>query len=927
MGRDAIRGAACSATIIGAAVLMIGLAGCSRSVSADQLLQEAQQYRQKGEKKSAIIELKNLLQKQPDHVHARILLGQMYTESGDPVSAEKELRKAVTLGAKTPDIMPMLGTALMMQGQFEQVLVEIKSDPARPDSSDITLLHADAHLGLGHVDQAKQLFEFVLKKNPDASEALLGLARIAAASAQMDVATKLIEHALEKKPDSIDCLRFNGDLLRMQGKIEAAQRSYRKIIALQPDNIEARIGIAAMYIKSEKLSEAKTEIDAARKIAPKHLLVTYTQGLIDYREGHYKSAMESLQQVLRVVPDHMPTLLLMGSVQLALGSYEQAEQHLRKYIEMSPGNVYASKTLAAVMLKNANPQAAIALLQPLIDANKNDAGLLGILGEAYMRVRKFRKADDYFQLASKLIPQSTGLHMAMGINHLNMGENARAIIELEQATGPDTKGTEASILLIVTHMRSKEYDKALAVIGTMEQQQGKNPLVHNMKGGIYLAQQDAVNARASLMQALVLDPAYLPALDNLAQLDMFEKKPEQARQRYMAALGKDKKNAGLMTSLAKIAFAQGDNADAISWLERATKENPDSLPSAMTLADAYQRVGAKEKSLALARQLQLANPSDPAALALLAQVESDGAKYDQALESYGRLALLQPKSAAVQLRIASVQIAQDNMSGALVSVRNALHLQPNWLEAQMFEVALLLRKKSFSEALAQARVVQQQHTKVPAGWVLEGDIWSAQNKPQDALRAYERGLKISKVSALMIKIHQLLLQAGKVNDANERVLQWLHENPTDVGTRLYFAGTKLAFKEYKLAIEQYEQVLLQDSKNVTALNDMAWLYQQQKDVRALAFAERAYALAANNPAILDTLGWILLDQGQTARAVTLLQKASTLAPAVAEFRYHFGMSLVKSGDRRGARSQFEQLLASNKDFPARDEVKAILAQP
>jgi putative PEP-CTERM system TPR-repeat lipoprotein len=515
----------------------------------------------------------------------------------------------------------------------------------------------------------------------------------------------------------------------------------------------------------------------------------------------------------------------------------------------------------------------------------------------------------------------------MGINHLSLGENARAIAELEQATGPDANGTEASILLVIAHLRNKENDKALAALNVMEQQQGKNPLVHNMKGGVYLAKQEMTNARASFMQALALDPVYMPALENLAQLDMLERKPEQARQRYAAALAQDKKNVGLMIALAKLSFAQGDSVEAIRWLERATKENPNSLPASMMLADAYQRVGAKEKSLVLARQLHSNNPADPAALALLAQIEFDNGKYDQSLESYSRLTALQPKSAAVQLRMASVQMAQNDVSGALASARNALHLQPDWLEAQVFEVALLLKKKSFIEALAQAKVVQQQHPGVAAGLLLEGDVWSAQNKPQEAIQAYERGLKISRVSTLLIKIHQLLIQTGKVHDANVRMLQWLHENPTDVGTRLYFAGTQLVAKEYKMAIEQYEQVLQQEPKNVTALNDIAWIYWQQKDGRALSFAERAYAQAASNPAVLDTLGWILLEQGQTSRAVTLLQKASTLDPAVAEIRYHLGMALAKSGDRRGARSQFEQLLASNKDFPAREEVKAMLAQP
>jgi putative PEP-CTERM system TPR-repeat lipoprotein len=915
------------ATTIGAALLLASLTGCNRSVSADQLMQEAQQYRQKGEKKAAIIELKNLLQKQPNHVQGRILLGQMYLASNDPLSAEKELRKAVALGAQPSEIATELGKALLLQGQFAKLLEEFNSDPATPESSDIMLLRANAHLGLAQIAQAQQLFELVLKKNPDLSEALLGLARIAVASSQLGTATQLIGHALDKNPDAIDCLRFNGDLLRMQGDIKAALVSYGKILKLQPDNMQAHIDMATLYIQSGKLTEAKASIDAAHKIAPKHLLVIYTQGLFDYHNKQYKLAMQSLLQVLRVVPDHMPTLLLMGPVQMALGSYQQAEQYLRKYLELSPGNVFATKLLATVALKNNNPQVAIDLLQPLLEANKNDPVLLSIAGDAHMRARQYSKAGDYFQRASNLAPQSAALHMAMGVNYLSMGESARAIIELEQVTGTDARGTEAGILLVINHLRNKENDKALAVVNTMEQQQEKNPLVYNIKGGVLLAQQDLVSARASFMQALALEPSYLPALDNLAQMDIVEKKPEQARQRFEAALAKDKKNAGLMIALAKLAAAQSDGTQAIRWLERATDQNPDALLPAMMLANAYQRSGAKEKALTLARQLQLAHPSAPGALALLAQIEFGNGKYDQALESYTRLAMLQPKLAEVPLRMASVQMAQNDWSGALASARKALHLQADLLEAQVLEVALLVKKESFVEALSVARAVQQQHPGTPVGLILEGDIWSVQKKPQEALKAYEAGFKISKTNTLLVKIHQSLIQTGKPQDANARMLQWLQENPTDVGMRLYLAGTRRANKEYKLAIEQYEKVILQEPKNVAALNDMAWSCQQEKDSRALAFAERAYVLGAGNPAVLDTLGWILLEQGQTSRAVSLLQKASALAPAAAEIRYHLGMGLKKAGDHRGARTQFEQLLASNKDFPARDQVKAILAQP
>jgi putative PEP-CTERM system TPR-repeat lipoprotein len=912
-------------TTIITALLLSNLVACTASTSPDQLLLEAQQYRQKGDKKAAIIQLKNLLQQQPNHAQARLLLGRLYVESGDPVSAEKELRKAITLGAS--DVMPDLGKALLMQGQFDKVLAEIKQDARNPDQAEITILHANAQLGLANVASAKALFEQVLKKNPDLSDALLGLARIALAEQQLDVATRLIEHALAKNPDAIDCLRFNGDLLRMQGKNDAAHLAYSKILKLKPDNIQAHIDIANLSIQVGKLADAKTAIEAARKIAPNHLLVVYTHAMVDFREGKYKPAMESLQQVLRAVPDHMPSLLLMGTVQLALGSDQQAELYLRKFIDMSPGHVYANKILASIALKNNNPEAAITLLMPLLEKEQNDPGLLAMVGDAQMRTRHYSKAADYFQKASDLAPQSAKMHLAIGINRLGLGENARAIAELERAASLDTKNTEAGTLLVMTHLRNKDYDKALVAVNAMELQHGKNPLVANLKGGVFLARQELTNARASFQQALTLDAGYLPALDNLTQLDLLDKKPEQARQRYEAALAKDKKNAGLMTALAQLASAQGNGAEAIRWLERAASDNPDSLPSALLLADAYQRSGAKEKALTLAQKIQAAHPSHAGALGLLAEIQFGNGKYNQALENYRKLTTLKPDSAALQMRIARVQVAQNDLDGALDSARNALALQADALEAQALAVALLIKKSSFPEALAMAKTVQQQRPSSPVGLMFEGDTFAAQNKLPEALQAYERGFKISKDGKLLLKIHQSLMQAGKLQEADARLVQWLQEHPTDLAIRLYFAGTKLSSKQYKLAMQEYEKIILQDPKNVIALNDMAWSCQQEKDSRALSFAERAFALDPGNPAVLDTLGWILLEHGDTTRAVSLLQKASALAPLAPEIRYHLGMGLVKAGDRHGARKQFEQLLAENKNFAKRDEIETMLAKP
>jgi FimV-like protein len=77
---------------------------------------------------------------------------------------------------------------------------------------------------------------------------------------------------------------------------------------------------------------------------------------------------------------------------------------------------------------------------------------------------------------------------------------------------------------------------------------------------------------------------------------------------------------------------------------------------------------------------------------------------------------------------------------------------------------------------------------------------------------------------------------------------------------------------------------------------------------------------------MDTLGWILVEQGDVQRGLPLLQKAVAGAAGNGEIRYHYAAALNKSGDKAGARKELEQLLAGGNTFPQADEARALLKQ-
>ncbi|TFW21916.1 PEP-CTERM system TPR-repeat protein PrsT, partial [Massilia arenosa] len=896
-------------TAITALLASATLGGCQRTQEPSTYLASARQFEQKGDHKAAIIQLKNALQQNPDLREARVQLGQVYLNQGDAISAEKELRRALDLHAPEATVRPLLGRAMLRQGKFQDVL------DAFPETSDpelgppILALRAEALLGQNKPDEARELFNQAVHLKPDYAPALLGLARLAAMNKLPQQAREMVDRALAGAPDDVESLRFKADLLRSAGRTEEALQIYRRVLGLKPGYAPVHIDIANILIDGGHFSDARAELAQARKASAGTLAIFYSQAMLDYREGKYGAALESLQQILRVAPDHQPSILLIGAVELALNSLQLAEQHLGRYLAANAHDPYGTKLMATLQLRNGKPEAALELLGPLLEEHGDDVEALALAGEANLRARRFSKASDYFEKASALQPDQPLLRAAAGLSHFNEGDTARAAAELEHAAKLGGKTNRAGTLLVLTYLRAKNWDKAMATVAEMEKS-ANSPDVQNLKGGVFLAKQDLASARASFEAGLALDPLYMPSLANLAELDLMQKQPEQARQRYLKALDKAPKNPELMEALARLATRQGQTGEAGGWLERAYRDNPDSLARGLRLVDFYIRTGAKTKALSLAEKLQGSNPGNADALGMLARAQGAAGDSQGMADSYGKLAALLPSSPIPLMRQARNQLAAGDASGTVASLRKALALDPKLAEAHRILVGVLITQKKYAEALADARMVQKVLPANALGWRLEGDVAAAEGQNEAALRAYDKAFATGPSGAGVVLVHTTLDRMGRRAEADRRLGDWLKEHQDDLATRLYWSSNRMMHKEYKAALEQLDVVLKADPNNVVALNDSAWACQQLHYPRARSLAERAYKLAPDSPVVLDTLGWIYQDEGDAAKALPLLRKASALAPDGGNFRFHYALALARSGDKAAAKRELEQLASA-----------------
>ena len=312
-------------------LLAAAIAGCGLSDDPQSLIAKSQAYRQQGNRAAAIIGLKNALQKQPDNVEARYLLGLAYLDGGEVQRAEAELSKALTLGRDPKEVLPPLAKSMILQRKFEEALDV--TDPARVvgarGSVEILNIRALAELSRGRLRAAKATLDLAMVMQPDYADGMLAQARIALIEGNKDAASALVDKALAAAPKNLDGWLLRGDLNRQLGNQEAARSAYRKAVEIEPRNSTARLDLAAVEISAKNFAEAATELEAVRKIDPRNITTAYLKALLEFRKGDYAATLTSVKKVFELTSQHVPSTLLAGAAELALGQPQKAEQILK----------------------------------------------------------------------------------------------------------------------------------------------------------------------------------------------------------------------------------------------------------------------------------------------------------------------------------------------------------------------------------------------------------------------------------------------------------------------------------------------------------------------------------------------------------------------------------------------------------------------
>lgn len=923
----------CFAYGLAAVVLVCNLAHAADG-KAEKFLTDAQIRFDKKDYSGAIIQSKNALQVDRSFLPAHTLLGRALLKMGDPVGAEVTLSAALALGIERAQVAGPLAQALLAQGKLKQLFehpnFELLGLP-RMVQVQVQLARASAHADMGDLPLALKSVLAAQALDSSSLDSAIAEVPIRIGLRQLDQGTQAAERALRFAPDSSEAWYSKAVVLHVAGNTAAALSAYDKAIGFDPDYVVARLARASMLVDMGLIERATVDLTEVRRLTPDDPKAAYLRALIARKENKPEAVRVALKEVTEML-DRLPmdyirfrphVLMLNGLAHNGLNEPEKAKVYFEAFQKVQP-DAPTAKLLAQIYLQKSDFDRAVDVLEKYLKAQPSDGQALALLGSALMGKGQLTRAATLMQQALQS-RESTDMRTVLGLSLMQSGQTASAIKELESALKSSPGKSHVAMSLVLLHFRSGQPAKALVLAEKLATEHPDNPGLLSMLGLVKINSGDAIGAKAAFERAIRLDADFIAPKLNLARIEIVTRSYEVASRRLAEILALEPKHADAMLELAVISERKDLLVDALGWLQKAhALSGPREIRFGLALSDFYLRTDRPGPALEVAKEISGKAPDDLSVLiayakAQLAKQDLAGAK--STLVAATIAANYDPPA---QVQIAVLQIAADNIGGAIYSVDKALSKEPDYLPAMAMMAELELRQGDYAKAEKRAKDIIAKHGKRGLGHKLLGDITAAKGQPAVALIAYRKSQQLEPRPETVAKLLALAPKQENSPALEGFARQWLKENPNDALVARMLAEHYLQTSNFAQARLAYEALVQLEPHNSNALNQLAIVLLQMKDPGAAAVAERAVAKDPNNGSALATLGWAVLQNGQAFRARGLLLDAKLREPRNPEIRYHLAVALAQTGDKDDARRELEAALRSTRPFASKAQAVALL---
>jgi putative PEP-CTERM system TPR-repeat lipoprotein len=905
------------------------LSGCDWFVSTKQHIERAEKHLAEGADRAAVIELQNALNSEPHNVRARLLLTRVSLRLGDARAAESELQRAAADGATAQQTSVLTADLLLAKNDPDALIAQLDSGRLELDTVQLPLYRGRALLAKGQEAEAAGAFRQALAVDPRASLARLGLAESLAQQGDTDASLAEIAEVLKVSAQDPHALLLKGRVLSQHGDFAGAadalglarKHARGQFTALQSNELLSLLVEAETA--SGDLVSARRELAELAKQAAGAPLIHLLSARIAMVEQNYSVAVTEAQKVVAAAPEHPLGRLLLGSALLANGNYNQAEVQLAELVRLAPENTQARKLLAQANLNLKRPDVAMQVLSSAQQDETVDPQVAALMGWANLQRGDSAAAIDLLKRGVAAQPDNVNLKLDLALTYMSAERYAEAV-ELLEGLPAASNDARRERLLIAALGKGKPSQAAQAEVAKIVRANSNDVEILNVAAAFYAEQKDFTRGRELLRAAMAVDPKNTGTLSNLARLEIRAGDVAAAQRVLRDILAVDPVHQAARVTLAQLALQANDTQTAVTELEAARRADPKAIEPRLLLAGHLLRQRQTNEANEVLKELDSISEVQPAVAVVIGRLLIEAGRYDEALARFQDAERREPGNASWSLEVARAQLARGDTRSARGSVQKALNVDGDSIPANTMMVALELREKRANEARDRVARLRKLHPDNARVALLEGEVSLALRDAPAADRAYSASYRLAPSSAAAMGVYRARSIARQPG-TTALLADWLKREPRDLGARLILAQGLIEQRQHTQAIEQYERIVADGHSAATVFNNLAWLYSQKRDPRALEVAKKAFDLAPKSPDVADTYGWVLVENGRAAEALPLLEGAAAANGAPAEVHYHLAVARARAGQRDEARTALRKLLAGP-DFEQASEARKLLAE-
>jgi tetratricopeptide (TPR) repeat protein len=859
-------------------VLLAGfsLVGCGDKKGVDKEgaarhVTSASTYFAQGQFHAAMLEARNAVQKDPENPAGFLMLGKIYNTLGSFDAAQKTLepvqkkmpgvsldlaesyinnnkyRSVINLLSNyTPEStqpelairkLTYLAQSYIRLGEkqaYENTLAELKKLPN--SESDVLLIESEYLLSQGLKEAAAAKLDLLAARNDLPSKTYLLLGNFALQNNERAKAEDYFTKALGLLP--------NTDVMTLERRVVLTQLT--EVLILQGRTSEA-------YRYQKILSDANPEGKAAQE--------KYNDALELYRQGKFADAEKLLEEIRDQYPQDKNSAMLLGLVQFQRGQDEQAIQLFDKYIDSETASSTLIQTAALAKFRAKKVDEAVAMLKDAVEAQPNNADILATYGLALLDISPTSdEGQKAIEKSLAINPEKHRLRLALAKRHYAMKNDEQGLAQLRtayRAAPMDFVVQEAYFKALMQGGKNDELKSEIANFQKENPGSGRGAFID---GWYKLVVKDYAGAQVAFEKALSIkdNNERIMAFTGLAELYQIQNQPQKAINTWQTLLTEDPSQIPVYAKWYALARELKRTPEAITFLTGLEAKS-----------DKWQ------SSAALAQILQ-----DQ-------QRTPEAVKYvERALERSGKAENVKQLAANLYHANGLQLLAQNKPDEGKVSLLKALNFFPDNPQFLSSLIQLEISQKNIPEAQKLLDQFAQTPENEYIRLYLQGVIRFAEDKKDQGLELYRKSWATHPSElvgeALLGYYEKNQLKAEAENHLND----WSKKLPKSYRAALLQAVNAQNNKKPDESLKWYEKAIEIAPNSPIALNNLAWMYYERKDPRAIELAKKAAQLAPGSAEILDTYGWILVENGQIAEGIEVLERAASMATDNKEIAEH-----------------------------------------